>query len=92
MSKATTRHPVRLAIHSLAAFAVATTLLGSTFGAAASASTGTAHSHLSFGADPMTVHVGSTIVLSGLATPRPPTPGLPAALRRRPLGQPSATT
>jgi hypothetical protein len=74
LSKATPRHPGRLAMHSLAALAVATTLLGSTFGGAASASTGTTHSHLSFGADPLTAHIGSSVVLSGLATPRTSTP------------------
>jgi hypothetical protein len=75
LSKATTRHPGRFAMRSLAACAVATTLLGSTIGATAAASTSaTTSSRLSFSADPMTVHVGSTILLSGTATPRTSVP------------------
>jgi hypothetical protein len=65
---ATTRRTGRLAMPWVAAAAVSLSLLGPA--PAASAST----THLSVAADPMTVHVGSRIVLSGKATPRTATP------------------
>ena len=74
MSKATTRRPGRFAMRSLAAAAVVTTMLGTTIGGASTASASTVRSHLAFSADPMTVHVGASILLSGTATPRSATP------------------
>jgi hypothetical protein len=72
LSKATTRLPGRSAMRSLAAVAVATTLLGTMIGGATTASASA--TRLTFAADPMTVHVGASIVLSGTATPRSSTP------------------
>jgi hypothetical protein len=68
LSQATTRRTGRFAMPWLAAAAVSLSVLGPA--PAADAST----THLTVTANPMTVHVGSSVVISGKVTPRTATP------------------